>query len=183
MRQRSLNGGVRMSAFWFCVIMFVVCFVMELIFENCISEKAELKFFLFWLGICILLYFIFTFAAAFYAFMAYCIVAGADSEKSSGKGYGSACSAKKSSSSDSCLYDKVYEDGTRRVKNLSKTGYYYSDGKESWEGMLGQEVRSNGEVVYDNAYIPGRRDIYDKNGKYVRYEYENLLGITHRVDN
>lgn len=77
---------------------------------------------------------------------------------------------------------KIYEDGTRRVSNLSKTGYYYSGGSESWNGMLGEEHRSNGEEVYDNAYIPGRRDIYNKNGEYIGYEYEDSLGITHRVD-
>lgn len=27
------------------------------------------------------------------------------------------------------LYDKIYEDGSHRIENLSNTGYYYSDGK------------------------------------------------------
>lgn len=79
------------------------------------------------------------------------------------------------------LYDKVYEDGTHRVENLSNTGYYYSDGSESWVGMLGEEHRSNGEIVRENAYLSDRRDIYNASGEYIGYEYEDSLGITHRV--
>lgn len=104
---------------------------------------------------------------------------GADADDSSHKSSGS---AKSSNTNEGRLYDKVYEDGTRRVENLSETGHYYSDGTESWNGMLGEEHRSNGEVIHENAYISGKRDIYDKNGKYIGYEYEDSLGVTHRVD-
>ena len=80
------------------------------------------------------------------------------------------------------LYDERYEDGTYRFKNLSETGYYYSDGKESRVGMFNEEHRSNGEVVYDNAYISGRKDIYNKNGEYIGYEYKDSFGRVCRVD-
>lgn len=111
--------------------------------------------------------------------MAYIFVVGFTSEDTSQKSSSSTSTrARDKSTSDY----KIYEDGTRRVSNLSKTGDYYSNGSESWDGMLGEEHRSNGEVVYDNAYISGRRDIYNKNGEYIGYEYEDSLGITHRVD-
>jgi len=48
--------------------------------------------------------------------------------------------------------------------------------------MLGEEHRQNGEVVRDNAYLSGRRDIYNAAGEYIGYEYEDSVGITHRVD-
>ena len=47
--------------------------------------------------------------------------------------------------------------------------------------MFGKEYRSNGEVVYDNAYIPGKRDIYNASGEYIGYEYEDSTNITQRV--
>lgn len=77
------------------------------------------------------------------------------------------------------LYDKVYRNGVTRVENISKTGYYYSDGSGSWVDIAGGEHRDNGEIVMENAYIPGRRDIY-KDGKYIGYEYEDSCGITQR---
>ena len=77
------------------------------------------------------------------------------------------------------LYDRVYGNGVTRVENISKTGYYYSDGSESWVDILGNEHRENGEVVMENAYIPGRRDIY-KDNEYIGYEYEDACGITQR---
>ena len=77
------------------------------------------------------------------------------------------------------LYDKVYENGVTRVENISKTGYYYSDGSESWIDIAGDEHRANGEIVMPNPYIPGRRDIY-KDNKYIGYEYEDGSGVTHR---
>ena len=77
------------------------------------------------------------------------------------------------------LYDRVYGNGVTRVENISKTGYYYSDGSESWVDMLGNEHRENGEVVMENAYIPGRRDIY-KDNKYIGYEYEDACSVTQR---
>lgn len=92
-------------------------------------------------------------------------------------------SAVERSSGPSGMCDRIYEDGTHRVEKISKTGYYYSDGEESWVGMLGEEHRSNGEVVRENAYIPGKRDIYNENGECIGYEYEDALGITHRCNN
>lgn len=172
-----------MSSLVFIIIMIIVCFVIEQLFLQYVTHKPDFRFFLFWIAVCIVFCFIFSVGASVYAFLAYCFVTGADGEESSHKGCDSTDSAKNSNSNDSHLYDKVYEDGTRRAKNLSKTSHYYSDGTESWEGMLGEEVRNNGEVVYDNTYIPGRRDIYDKTGRYVGYEYEDSLGVTHRVDN
>ena len=77
---------------------------------------------------------------------------------------------------------KIYPDGTRRTQNLSKTGYYYSNGEVSWTDTLGDEHRSNGEIIRDNAYIPGRRDIYNAKGEYIGYEYEDSTGITRRVN-
>ena len=80
------------------------------------------------------------------------------------------------------MFDKIYEDGWHRVKNLSNTGYYYSDGYKSRKGMLGKEHRRNGEIVRENAYLSGCRDIYNAAGEYMGYEYEDSLGIMHRVD-
>lgn len=77
------------------------------------------------------------------------------------------------------LYDRVYANGVTRVENISKTGYYYSDGSESWVDIAGDEHRDNGEIVMENAYIPGRRDIY-KDNKYIGYEYEDACGVTQR---
>lgn len=78
------------------------------------------------------------------------------------------------------FYDKVYEDGSNRIENLSKTGYYYSDGTKSWVDMLGNEHRSNGEVLMDNAYVPGQRDVYNEEGECIAYEIEDCMGVTHR---
>lgn len=172
-----------MSSIAFIIIMIIICFIIEQLFFQYVTHKPDFKFFLFWIAVCIVFYFIFSLGASVYAFLAYCFINGADGEESSHKGCGSTYSTKNSNSIDLHLYDKVYENGTRRVKNLSKTGHYYSDGTESREGMLGEEVRSNGEIVCDNTYISGRRDIYDKTGRYVGYEYEDGLGVTHRVDN
>lgn len=49
-------------------------------------------------------------------------------------------------------------------------------------GMLGEEHRSNGEVVRENAYVSKHRDIYNAAGEYIGYEYKDSFGITHRVD-
>lgn len=166
-----------MSSIVFIIIMFFVCLILHEIFLSCIKSKPDLKFFLFWMGVCVALYYIFALGASIYAFLVYCFVFGADADDSPKKSSGTSASNSSRSSED-----KLYENGTRRISNISKTGYYYSDGRESWNGMLGEEHRNNGETVYDNAYIPGQRDIYDKNGNYIGYEYEDSLGITHRVN-
>lgn len=159
------------------IITIIACAISRFLFF-CIFSKFELKFLIFWACVCIA-YYHFLHLAWIYAVMAYIFVVGFTSEDSSQKSSSSTSTrARDKSTSDY----KIYEDGTRRVSNLSKTGHYYSNGSESWAGMLGEEHRSNGEVVYDNAYISGRRDIYNKNGEYIGYEYEDSLGITHRVD-
>lgn len=155
----------------YIIILFFVCMVLY---------KPGLKFFLLWLAICAaVFYFLSESAGLWGVLIVYGLVAGRDipDDKPSGSGRSGSGQTKSTH-----LYDKVYEDGSHRVENLSNTGYYYSDGSESWVGMLGEEHRSNGEVVRENAYLSGRRDIYNAAGEYVGYEYEDSLGITHRVD-
>ena len=152
------------------IILFFVCMVLY---------KPGFKFFLLWLAICAaVFYFLNASAGLWGVLVVYGLVAGRDlpSEETPTTKY-SDCN----SSRPTHLYDKVYEDGFHRVENLSNTGYYYSDGKESWVGMSGEEHRSNGEVVRDNAYIPGRRDVYSAAGEYIGYEYDSC-GVTHRVN-
>ena len=72
------------------------------------------------------------------------------------------------------LFDKVYNDGSYRVKGPLGINYY-SDGKTSYTGFWGEEVRSNGETV-------SNRWVFDKDGNHVGYEYDDILGITHRCD-
>lgn len=159
------------------IVTIIACIVSRLIFF-CVFRKFELKFLLFWASVCFAYYYFFSYGWI-YAVMAYFIVIAISADDSSYQSSGSTgARVREESTSDY----KISEDGTWRVSNLSKTGYYYSDGSESWSGMLGEEHRSNGEEVYDNAYIPGRRDIYNKNREYIGYEYEDSLGITHRVD-
>lgn len=167
---------LQMSSIVFIIICVIVCFILQIVFEEYVKEKADLKFFLFWMCVCVALCFIFTIGAGIYAFLAFCFVCGADADDAPKKSSGTTVRSNRFSE------NKIYKNGTRRVSNISKTGYYYSDGTESWNGMLGEEHRSNGETVCDNAYIPGRRNIYDRNGKYIGYEYEDSLGITHRVE-
>lgn len=166
-----------MSSIVFILIMLIVCFILHELFLEFVKSKPDLKFFLFWMCVCVALNYIFAIGASIYAFLAYCFVFGAGAEDSSKKSSGTSANNRSRSSED-----KIYENGTRRISNISETGYYYSDGTESWNGMLGEEHRNNGETIYDNAYIPGQRDIYDKNGNYIGYEYEDSLGITHRVN-
>ena len=166
-----------MSDIVFFIILFLVCFILHELFLCCIKSKPDLKFFLFWMVVCVSLNYFFTIGASAYAFLVYCFIFGADADDSPKKSSGT------SASDGSCSSEyKLYENGTQRISNISKTGYYYCDGTESWNGMLGEEHRSNGETVYDNAYIPGQRDIYDNEGNYIGYEYEDSLGITHRVN-
>lgn len=80
------------------------------------------------------------------------------------------------SSDDDKLFDKVYSDGSWRVKGPLGSDYYYSDGKSSYVGFWGEENRSNGEMVTQNGFV------YDKNGEHIGYEFEDVLGITHRYD-
>lgn len=155
----------------YIIILFFVCMVLY---------KPGFKFFLLWLAICAaVFYFLSESAGLWGVLVVYGLVAGQDlpSEETSATKRSSG-----SSSKSKYLYDKVYEAGSHRIENLSNTGYYYSDGQESWVGMLGEEHRSNGEVVRENAYLSGHRDIYNAAGEYIGYEYEDSLGITHRVD-
>lgn len=48
--------------------------------------------------------------------------------------------------------------------------------------MLGEEHRSNGEVVRENVYLSKHRDIYIAAGEYIGYVYVDSFGVTHRVD-
>ena len=165
-----------MSSIVLIIIIFIVCFISYLLFLGLVKNKPLLKFFLFWMCVCVALYYIISLAASIYAFLSFCLVFCSDTDDSP-KNSSRTTTSNNSRSSE----DKIYKNGTRRISNISKTGHYYSDGTESWNGMLGEEHRSNGETIYNNAYISGRRDIYDKNGNYVGYEYEDSLGITHRV--
>lgn len=73
------------------------------------------------------------------------------------------------------LFDKVYSDGSWRTKGPLGSDYYYSDGKSSYIGFWGEENRSNGEMVTENGFVY-------KDGQHVGYEFEDVLGITHRYD-
>ena len=155
----------------YIIILFFVCMVLY---------KPGFKFFLLWLAICAaVFYFLSESAGLWGVIVVYGLVAGHDIPDDKPSTSGKSDSGHTNSAR---LYDKVYEDGSHRVENVSNTGYYYSDGSESWIGMLGEEHRSNGEVIRENAYISGRRDIYNADGEYIGYEYEDSLGITHRVD-
>ena len=77
---------------------------------------------------------------------------------------------------DDRLFEKVYEDGTWRVKGPLGCDHYYSDGKQSYTGFWGEEHRSNGEMVTQNGFV------YDEKGNHIAYEVEDNLGITHRYD-
>lgn len=159
--------------------MSVICIVI-LFFVCMVLYKPGFKFFLFWLVICAAVsYFLSPSAGLWGVLFVYTTVHGNDSfsERTS-----TSNSSRTTASNSKHLYDKVYRNGTYRTENLSNTGYYYSDGKESWLSFLGEEHRNNGEVVRDNAFLTGRRDIYNSAGDYVGYEYEDSLGITHRID-
>lgn len=156
----------------YIVILFFVCLVIY---------KPSFKRFLLWLVLCTGVFYFFSASAGVWGALIYIFVwasiEGGD-ESSSTKH-----SSRKDSSSENIFgYDKIYEDGSHRIEKLSQTGYHYSNGEDSWLGMFGDEHRSNGEVVRDNAYIQGRRDIYDASGEYIGYEYEDCVGITHRVE-
>lgn len=154
----------------YIIILFFVCMVLY---------KPGFIFFLLWLAICAaVFYFLSESAGLWGVLIVYGLVAGHDIPDDKQSTFGGSDSSHTKSAR---LYDKVYEDGTHRVENLSNTGYYYSDGSESWVGMLGEEHRSNGEIVRENAYLSDRRDIYNASGEYIGYEYEDSLGITHRV--
>jgi hypothetical protein len=73
-------------------------------------------------------------------------------------------------------FDKVYSDGTWRTKGILESERIYSNGESSWIGFWDEEHRSNGEVVYSNG------DVYDKDGQLIAHEYEDICGITHRID-
>ena len=130
-----------------------------------------------WLGIGIILFLIAPGLGFWYVIISGLLWAGDDTE-----GKESKRSTKQEKSVEEKpfnIYDKTYGNGVARVENISKTGYYYSDGNESWVDMLGNEHRENGEVVVENAYISGRRDIY-KDNECVGYEYEDACGVTQR---
>ncbi len=77
---------------------------------------------------------------------------------------------------DEGLFDRVYNDGTWRVKSPGPlSDFVYSDGKTSYIDIFGQEKRSNGETVSNGM-------VFDKNGDLVAFEYEDVLGITNRCD-
>lgn len=72
-----------------------------------------------------------------------------------------------------------YADGTRRVRNITDTGYCYDNGVTSYEDMLGVEHRSDGTTAREN--LVGWKEIYSEDGTYLGYEYDDSFGITHRV--
>lgn len=150
-------------------VMFIVCMVL------C---KPGFKFFLFWLAVCAAVFFLVHPSVGVWGFLCYFIVIGADSKESGTK---TSRSVPIRDSDDELPDYVIYGNGDYKVKNLSNTGYYHSKGGESVIGMFNKEYRDNGEVVMDNAYIPGRRDIY-KNNVCIGYEYADSFGFVHRVD-
>lgn len=156
------------------LIVFVILFFVCLIFY-----KPGFKFFICWITInAVLSYFIYP-GIGVWGFITYLFI------YSNGEEYEDRSDCRPSDHTNekpANWYDQRHEDGTYRVKNISNTGYYYSDGKESWVGMFGEEHRSNGEIVRQNAYLPERRDIYNSAGEYVGYEYEDSFGTTRRVN-
>lgn len=144
-----------------------------------IIYKPGFKFFFLWLAICAAVFFFLNVSAGVWGVFIYGFMWSHDGyaeENYSSKPFND-------SSYQSLQFDEErYENGSYKIKNLSNTGYNYSDGKESWVGMCGEEHLSNGEVIYENAYIPGRRDIYNASGEYIGYEYKDSFGTIHRVD-
>lgn len=150
--------------------MFVVCMVLH-------KPGTGFKFFLFWLAVCAAVFFFVDPSVGIWGFLCYFIVIGADTNESAPKP-----SRPVSSREDDHEPDwRVYGNGKIEVKKAWGTGYVDTDGDESWIGILGEEHRHNGEIVMENAYIPGRRDIY-KNNVCIGYYYEDLFGIIRRVD-
>lgn len=158
--------------------MSIICIIV-LFFLCMVLFKPGFKFFLLWLAICGAVFCFLNMSAGVWGMFIYCFIWGSDSDTESSSS--SNHSNEVNNNSNNHLYDKLYRDGSHRVENLSKTGYYYSNGDESRLGMFGEEHRSNGDVVRENAYISGRRDIYNDSGEYIGYEYEDALGITHRI--
>ena len=150
-------------------ILFVICLIMY---------RPKFTNFLLWLAICAAVYLFLSKASGFWGVLIYIAIWGYDGQETKQP---SSPPIDESNGKPTKMYDRMYEDGTYRVKNISNTGYYYSNGIESWIGMLGEEHRSNGEIVRENAYIKGRRDIYTESDKYIGYEYDSL-GITYRVN-
>ena len=93
-------------------------------------------------------------------------------------------SSRKSHNANStdCEQDEIFADGTRRTPNISRSGYYYTNGITSWVDALGYEHRSNGEVVKPYPYYSDRWEIYTESGRYLGYEYRGAMGIIHRVN-
>ncbi len=166
------------------IIFLIITFIAALFFY-----KPNLTSYVLWLAICGALYCIFTPASAFIAFIIYGIAGfihsgGFDTEFSGGSGSYTVSASSYEQDSDKPFWDwkdRRYSDGSYRTEGWVDGTYHYSDGTTSYTSLLGHEVRSNGETVMDNGFIPGKKDIY-KDNRRVGYEYEDWLGITHRVD-
>lgn len=156
-----------------------IIYIVLMFFACMILYKSGIKFFILWLGICAVVFYFLNAAAGVWGLIIYGYMWSHD-------GYTEEdFKSRKNRESITEIptpKDKIYADGTKRIENLSKTGYYYSNGMESRSGMFDEEYRSNGEVLYDNPLLPGQRDIYNEKNEYVGYEYEDLAGITHRVE-
>lgn len=116
----------------------------------------------------------------FLAFLALVVIVASVCEGLFGSGSSSGTSThtrqSENNDNDERFFEKVYEDGSWRVKGPLGCDHYYSDGKCSYTGFWGEENRSNGEMVTQNGFV------YDKNGNHIAYEYEDVFGITHRYD-
>lgn len=154
------------------ILIIIVSFVCLMLY------KPNFKFFLLWLAICIAVTCFLNDAAGIWGIYIFIIIWSHDSCTETKSNHSS--NSENSESAEPSY--KIIEDGSYKVKNLSNTGYYYSDRKESWIGMFGEEHVDNGEILRKNAYLPGRRDIYNSAGEYIGYEYEDSSGIIHRID-
>lgn len=153
------------------VVMFVVCMVLH-------RPGMGFKFFLFWLAVCAAVFYFVDPSAGIWGFLSYFFVIETDSGESGSK---PSKPQSRQNPDDELPEYRIYENGEWKVKNPLVPGYIDSEGRKSWTGMFDEEHRPNGEIIMDNAYIRGRRDIY-KDNVCIGYEYEDALGITHRVD-
>ncbi len=167
----------------------VFVFLIVLFIAALFVYSSNLISYIIWLAICAGLYF-FNPVIAFIAFIFYGVAGGIHSGSFSGgeySGTGSSGGYSRSSSGSSfdvgrLWADKVYGDGSYRTEGFFDGTYRYSDGTTSYtSAWTGNEIRSNGETVIDNAFLPGRKDIY-KDGRRIGYEYDDWRGVTQRVD-
>lgn len=152
------------------VVMFVVCMVLH-------RPGMGFKFFLFWLAVCAAVFYFVDPSAGIWGFLCYFIVIGADTNEAAPKKQRPVSSGEEEEKPGW----RFYGDGRVEVRKISNTGYVDTKGNETWEDLLGNEHRHNGEVIMKNAYLKNRYDIY-KDNVCIGYYYKDAVGVIQRVD-